>query len=95
MLCAKFGCNWPCNSREEDFLILSIYFLLHNHLPLEKGVALHLNKLESPSPSTTKLVWNWPSGSWEEVENVKGLQTDRRGTTGDQKSLLKLSAQVS
>jgi hypothetical protein len=42
---------------------------------------------------------NWPSGSGEEVENVKSLQTDGRTngrrTTGDQKSSLDLSAQVS
>ena len=45
-----------------------------------------------------KFSWNWPSGSWEEVENRKSLQTegqtDRR-TKGDQKSSLELSAQVS
>ena len=41
---------------------------------------------------------NWPSGSGEEDENVKSLQTDGqtdRRTTGDQKSSLELSAQVS
>ena len=27
--------------------------LFRNYLPLEKGVALHLNKLESPSPTMT------------------------------------------
>ena len=50
-----------------------------------------------------KLGLNWPSGSGEEDENVKSLQTDRqtdgqtdrRRTTGDQKSSLELSAQVS
>ena len=26
MICAKFGWNWRCGSREEDFLILSMYF---------------------------------------------------------------------
>ena len=50
MLCAKFGWNWPSGSEEEDFLISSMYFLLFcNYLTLEKGRALHLNKLESPS----------------------------------------------
>jgi hypothetical protein len=42
---------------------------------------------------------NWSSGSGEEVENVKvyrrTCQTDGRWTTGDQKSSLELSAQVS
>ena len=35
------------------------------------------------------------SGSDEEEENVKSLQTDRQQTTGDQKSSLQLSAKVS
>jgi hypothetical protein len=43
-----------------------------------------------------KSVENWPSGSEEEIENVKVYrQTDRRRTTGDQNSSLELSAQVS
>ena len=37
--------------------------------------------------------WNWPSGSWEEDENVKSLQTDGLTTdNSDQKSSLELSA---
>ena len=51
MLCAKFGWNWPSGSREEDFLISSMFFYailyICNYLPLEKSGALHLNKLES------------------------------------------------
>ena len=51
MLCAKFG--WKClrSSGEKDFKKFSIIFflLLLNYLPFEKGVTLHLNKLESPS----------------------------------------------
>ena len=50
-----------------------------------------------------KFGWNCPSGSGKQDENVKSLQTDRQqtdrhtddGTTGGQKSSLKLSAQVS
>ena len=34
------------SSGEEDFQILSMYY----YLPLEKGMALLLNKFESPSP---------------------------------------------
>ena len=42
-----------------------------------------------------KFGWNWPSGSGEEDENVKRLQTDgRTQTTCDQKSSTELSAQV-
>jgi hypothetical protein len=37
---------------------------------------------------------NWPSGSGEEVKNVKILQTDGRWTTGDQKNSLELSALI-
>ena len=51
MLCAKSGWKWLSGSGEEDFWILSMFFaLFHYFLPLEKGRALHLNKLESPSP---------------------------------------------
>ena len=51
MLCAKFGWNWPSGSGEEDFLnFVNVSLPFHNYLPLEKGVALHLNKLEYPSP---------------------------------------------
>ena len=59
----------------------------------------NLNPLH-PRMLCAKFGWNCPSGSGEEDENVKSLQTDgqtedRRRTTGDQKSSLKLSAQVS
>ena len=60
-----------------------MYFrYLCNYLPLEKGGALHLSKLESPS---SKDAWFqvWPSGSGEEGENVKSLQTD--GQTDDER----------
>ena len=51
MLCAKFGWNWLSGSGEEDFLILSMYFHYFVIIsPWKKGGALHLNKLESPSP---------------------------------------------
>ena len=43
----------------EKNIFSSIYFLLfHNYLPLEKDGALHLNKLESPSPKNA-LCWVW------------------------------------
>ena len=45
---------------------------------LEKGMALHLNKLETPSrKDALSQCYNWPSGS-EEVENVKRLQIERQ-----------------
>jgi hypothetical protein len=57
-----------------------------------------------PRMICAKSGYNWSSGSGEEVENVKVYrrtdrwtdgQTDGRRTTGDQKSSLELSAQVS
>ena len=48
MLCAKFGWNWPSGSG--DFLkFVNVFLQFRNYHPLEKGGALHLNKLESPS----------------------------------------------
>ena len=46
------------------------------YLPLKKGVVLHL-------PLNSRMLcanfgWNWPTGSCEEVENVKSFQTDIR-----------------
>ena len=63
------------------FLISWMYFLLfRNYLPLEKGRALHLNKLESPSPKEA-LCQVWLKSAqwfWDEDENLKSLQTDGR-----------------
>ena len=36
--------------RRRFFNFVNVFSLLLNYLPLEKGGALHLNKLESPSP---------------------------------------------
>ena len=44
--------NWLIGSGEEDFFyFVNVISLFRNYLPLEKGGALHLNKLESPSPN--------------------------------------------
>ena len=61
------------------------------------GMALHLNKLESPSTKDAlTLVWlKLSCGSGEEDENVKNLRTGRLQMTGDQESSLELLAQVS
>ena len=72
MLCAKFGWKWPSGSGEGGPVVLNVFYLYPNYLPFEKGLTFHLNKLESPSPS---------SGSGEEDG-----RTDRRRTTCDQKS---------
>ena len=109
MLCAKFGWNWLSGSGEEDFLISSMYFhyfvIISPWKRAEPSIWTNLNPLH-PRMLCAKFGWNWPSGSGEEDENVKSLQTDRqtdrwtdrrtdRRTTGDQKSSLELSAQVS
>ena len=65
--------------------------------PLEKGVALHLNKLESPSLKDA-LCWILVEIGLvvreQKLKMWKSLQTDIQ-TKGDQKSLIKFSAQVS
>ena len=55
----KFHRNCPCGYKEEEYLMLSMYFkLLHYYLPLEKGMKLHLNKVESHFPKNAKCkVW--------------------------------------
>ena len=57
----------------------SVFLLFRYYLPLEKGVALHLNKLESPCPKDDlcqvwlKLAqWFWRS------QKCESLQTDRK-----------------
>ena len=59
MLCAKFGWNWLSGSGEEDFFnFVNELSLFRNYLPLEKGRALYLNKLDSPSPEdAVSQVW--------------------------------------
>ena len=77
MLCAKFDfklAQWFWRKRFLNFV--NVFSLFRNYLLLEKGWALHLNKLESPLPKDALFGWNRPSGSWEEVENRKSLQMD-------------------
>ena len=81
MLCAKFGWNWPSGSGEEDLLISSTYFRYFVIIsPWKRAGPLiwtNLNPLH-PRVLCAKFGWNWPSGSGEEDENVKSLQTDRQ-----------------
>ena len=54
---------WLWRRRFLNFV--NVFSLFSNNLPLQKVVALHLNKLESPSPKMlcVKYGGNWPSGS--------------------------------
>ena len=45
---------------------INVFSLFSNYLPFEKGVALHLKKLEFAAPKGAKFGCNWPSGSGEE-----------------------------
>ena len=49
--CGKFGLICSSSTWEENLKFCKFFFwLFRNYLPLEIGGALHLNKLESPSP---------------------------------------------
>ena len=53
-----------------------VFLLFCNYLPLEKGKALHLNKIESPllkNDLIAKLCWNWPSDSGEEFFLISSM----------------------
>ena len=80
MFCAKFCQNWPVIVENKIFKICHVFSQFSNYLPLKKGGAFHLDKLESRHPRMlcAKFGWNWPSGSGEENENVKSLRQRRQ-----------------
>ena len=81
----------------------SIYFRYFVIISLDKGGVLHLNKLEYPPPMNVlyqvwmKLAhWFWRRRKFAKfTDRWTDRQTDERRMTGDQKSSLDLSAQVS
>ena len=79
-------------------IILKFFDIISPRKRVWPFIWTNLNPLH-PRMLCAKFGWHWPSGSWEEDENVKSLQTDRqadrRWTKSDQKSSLELSAQVS
>ena len=97
ILCTKFGWNWPSGSGEEDFFnFINLFLLFLNYLPLEKGGALYLNKLEFPSPKDTlcqvwlKLAqWFWRR-RWK-CEKFTDRQTDGQtdGQTDDGRQVIR------
>ena len=98
MLCDNL--NWNrlliSDSGDEDFWISSMYFgyfvIISTWKKASSFIWTNLNPLH-PRIFLAKFSWKRQRDSAEEDENVKSLLTDRR-TTGDQKSSLKLSAQV-
>ena len=86
--------------RRRFFNFVNIFLLFRNYLPLQKGRALYLNKLESPSPKDAlcqvwlKLAkWFWRR-RWK-CESLRQQRQRQRRTNFDQKSSLEPSAQVS
>ena len=69
--------------RRRFLKVVNLFLLIPDYLPFGKGVALHLNKLESPSPKDTlchvwlKLAqWFWRR-RWK-CEKFTDRQTDRQ-----------------
>ena len=62
-------------------------FNFFNVISPGKGVALHVNKLDTPLPRIHRanFGWNWPSGSEGEDENVKSLQAIRKALLSELK----------
>ena len=77
--CAKFGWNWLSGSGKEDFWKSSIYFYYFPIIsPLGRAwffIWTNLNPLHQ-GILCAKFGRNWLSGSGEDDENVKSLQTD-------------------
>ena len=98
MLFTKFAWTWPNGSGEEFFLdIVNVFLLFHIYLRLEKSVALHLNKLEFPTPKDAlwqiwskfahAMVLKKKMKMWKVYRQTdRRTDGDRRRTTGDQES---------
>ena len=94
--CAKFDWNWSSGSGEIFFLISSMFFRYFVIISPWKRTGpfiwTNMNSLY-PRMVCAKFGWNWPRGSWEEVENRKRLQTD--GQTRDDRRSEKLTLALS
>ena len=100
--CVSSQAQWFWRRKFLNFI--NVFSQLRNYLPFEKDLALHLKKLEStvPKHALCQVWFSWPISSWEEDIWIVYTQADRQtdgqtydGKTGDQKSSLELSAQVS
>ena len=71
--------------RKRFINFIYVLLLLCYYLPLEKGVALHLNELESLYPLLwAKFGWNWPQGSGEEDKKCEKFTTTERTNCNQQ-----------
>ena len=72
-ICAKLGWNQPSIFKERIFKYFQCNFIICFYLPFQKGVTLHLHKLES-SPLLcfcVKFRWNWHwCSEWEDFKNI-------------------------
>ena len=61
--------------RKSVLHLYNVFWFFCNYLHLKKGMILHLNKLESPSPRIlcTRFGWNWPNGSWEDEFKISSM----------------------
>ena len=80
MFCAEFGWNWPSDSGEE---VINVFSKCSYNLPLTKGMALHLNKLESYSILYVKYGGTW-IGDSEEVNMSKDMDEHLKRETNGQ-----------
>jgi len=84
---------------EEDFLIFIKIFLILRLIGPQKGPVPLFEQIWIPIPQACFLpTWNWPSGSWEEVDQRKvngRWRRQRRRTDCDGYSSHEPSAQVS
>ena len=88
--CAMFGWNWPGRSGEDNFFNFgNVFSLFRNYLPFEKDVALHMVKLESPSPKDAlcQLWWKLVQWFWRWKWKCEKLRQQRRRWTTDKAHL--------
>ena len=78
MLCVGFGWNWPSGSGERFLDFFNVLLLFHYYLPLQEGMVLHLNKLESNSPKDAicKVWLKLAQWFWRRISYFSSMHTD-------------------
>ena len=70
----KFGWNWPCGSGVNlSLYFVNVFLLSRYYLPMEKGMALPLNKLKFSSSKNAycQVGQNLPFGFGEDVNEFR------------------------